>query len=137
MAIAHGEIGLVLKAAAFAAHKHRDQRRKDARATPYINHPIALAEVLHNDGGVSRKLPRQVDSLKLDSPATPPQFRTCPVLTCPVFRRSAGKARSRWTRFAAASVALLGPEALRHTLAGVTFRATNTQKSRQLYRLAH
>jgi guanosine-3',5'-bis(diphosphate) 3'-pyrophosphohydrolase len=46
------DLGLVLRAAAFAAHKHRDQRRKDARATPYINHPIALAEVLHTDGDV-------------------------------------------------------------------------------------
>jgi len=46
-------LGVVLRAAAFAAHKHRDQRRKDARATPYINHPIALAEVLHTDGGVT------------------------------------------------------------------------------------
>jgi len=33
-------------ALAFAAHKHRDQRRKDAGATPYINHPIALARIL-------------------------------------------------------------------------------------------
>lgn len=32
---------------------HKDQRRKDAKASPYINHPIALAEVLHTDGGVS------------------------------------------------------------------------------------
>jgi GTP diphosphokinase / guanosine-3',5'-bis(diphosphate) 3'-diphosphatase len=46
------ELGLVLRAAQFAAHKHKDQRRKDTRATPYINHPIALAEVLHTDGGV-------------------------------------------------------------------------------------
>ena len=46
------ELGLVLRAVQFAAHKHKDQRRKDARATPYINHPIALAEVLHTDGGV-------------------------------------------------------------------------------------
>lgn len=46
------DLGLVLRAAQFAAHKHRDQRRKDAKATPYINHPIALAEVLHTDGGV-------------------------------------------------------------------------------------
>jgi guanosine-3',5'-bis(diphosphate) 3'-pyrophosphohydrolase len=46
------DLGLVLRAAQFAAHKHRDQRRKDAKATPYINHPIALAEVLHSDGGV-------------------------------------------------------------------------------------
>ena len=46
------EIGLVLKAAAFAAHKHRDQRRKDAKATPYINHPLALAQALCEEGGV-------------------------------------------------------------------------------------
>ena len=43
----------VLKAAAFAAEKHRDQRRKDAEASPYINHPIALANVLVNEGGVT------------------------------------------------------------------------------------
>jgi guanosine-3',5'-bis(diphosphate) 3'-pyrophosphohydrolase len=46
------DVGLVLKAMAFAASKHRDQRRKDAKASPYINHPIALAEVLWYEGGV-------------------------------------------------------------------------------------
>lgn len=45
--------GLVLKALAFAAHKHRDQRRKDNNASPYINHPIALATVLCNEGGIT------------------------------------------------------------------------------------
>ena len=49
---ARSDLGLILKAAQFAAHKHRAQRRKDAEATPYVNHPIALAEVLHSDGGV-------------------------------------------------------------------------------------
>jgi GTP diphosphokinase / guanosine-3',5'-bis(diphosphate) 3'-diphosphatase len=48
-----GGFGLLLKALAFAAHKHRDQRRKDREASPYINHPIALANVLVNEGGVS------------------------------------------------------------------------------------
>jgi len=48
-----GELALLLKALAFAAHKHRDQRRKDAQASPYINHPIALADVLVNEGGVA------------------------------------------------------------------------------------
>ena len=43
---------LLLRALSFAAHKHRDQRRKDAEASPYINHPIALAEVLAGEGGV-------------------------------------------------------------------------------------
>lgn len=35
-----------LQALAFAARKHRDQRRKDRVASPYINHPIAVATVL-------------------------------------------------------------------------------------------
>jgi len=39
-------------AVAFAAEKHRTQRRKDAAASPYINHPIALAQVLSAEGGV-------------------------------------------------------------------------------------
>jgi guanosine-3',5'-bis(diphosphate) 3'-pyrophosphohydrolase len=43
-------VALVLRAAEFAAHKHRDQRRKDAAASPYINHPIALASVLKEVG---------------------------------------------------------------------------------------
>jgi guanosine-3',5'-bis(diphosphate) 3'-pyrophosphohydrolase len=36
---------LVLQAAAFAAEKHRKQRRKDIE-TPFINHPIQLAYIL-------------------------------------------------------------------------------------------
>ena len=48
-----GELALLLRALAFAAHKHRDQRRKDAEASPYINHPIALADVLVNEGGIT------------------------------------------------------------------------------------
>lgn len=45
-------LGRLVKAVAFAADKHRNQRRKDAEALPYINHPIALANVLANEGGV-------------------------------------------------------------------------------------
>jgi guanosine-3',5'-bis(diphosphate) 3'-pyrophosphohydrolase len=51
--IADGGLPLLLRALAFAAHKHRDQRRKDAEASPYINHPIALAEVLAREGGIT------------------------------------------------------------------------------------
>ncbi len=40
------------RALAFAADKHRSQRRKDPDATPYINHPIAVATVLAVEGGV-------------------------------------------------------------------------------------
>src|SRR5882724_10196949 len=47
-----GDITLVLRAAEFAAHKHRDQRRKDRAASPYINHPISLAYVLANEAGI-------------------------------------------------------------------------------------
>jgi GTP diphosphokinase / guanosine-3',5'-bis(diphosphate) 3'-diphosphatase len=45
-------ISIVLAATAFAARKHRDQRRKDADASPYINHPIALADTLANEAGI-------------------------------------------------------------------------------------
>jgi guanosine-3',5'-bis(diphosphate) 3'-pyrophosphohydrolase len=47
-----GIAGTFIKAVAFAAEKHRTQRRKDAEASPYINHPIALANVLANEGGI-------------------------------------------------------------------------------------
>lgn len=45
-------VAMILKAAQFAAEKHRDQRRKDVEASPYINHPLALAGVLAVEGGV-------------------------------------------------------------------------------------
>lgn len=50
---AHAEITLLMDALAFSAHKHRNQRRKDVDASPYINHPIALARVLAVEGGVT------------------------------------------------------------------------------------
>ena len=43
-------------AIAFAADRHRRQRRKDAEASPYINHPIALARVLTVEAGLSDPL---------------------------------------------------------------------------------
>lgn len=46
-------ISFVIRAAHFAADKHRDQRRKDVKATPYINHPLALAQILSEEGGVN------------------------------------------------------------------------------------
>ena len=45
-------LAALVQAMAFAADKHRNQRRKDAEASPYINHPIALVNVLANEGGV-------------------------------------------------------------------------------------
>ena len=44
---------LVLQALQFAALKHRDQRRKDEMASPYVNHLIAVANLLANVGDVT------------------------------------------------------------------------------------
>ncbi len=43
----------LLRTLHYAANMHRDQRRKNADASPYINHPIAVAELLTRQGGVS------------------------------------------------------------------------------------
>jgi guanosine-3',5'-bis(diphosphate) 3'-pyrophosphohydrolase len=43
-------ISRVLSAATFAAERHRDQRRKGKDASPYINHPLALASLLAERG---------------------------------------------------------------------------------------
>ena len=40
----------LLEAASFAADRHRDQRRKDVDATPYINHPLAVGRILAEAG---------------------------------------------------------------------------------------
>ena len=40
----------VLRAALFAARKHRSGKRKDADESPYINHPLAVAAVLAEHG---------------------------------------------------------------------------------------
>src|ERR671918_1115434 len=47
------DLRVILKALEFAARKHRDQRRKGAEGTPYINHPIALAHLLGNEAQIS------------------------------------------------------------------------------------
>ncbi|MGH8524409.1 MAG: HD domain-containing protein [Gammaproteobacteria bacterium] len=47
------EFAAILKALHFASIKHRDQRRKDVEASPYINHPIEVAELLARVGGVT------------------------------------------------------------------------------------
>ncbi len=43
----------LLDALHFAAGKHRGQRRKDSYASPYINHPIQVAELIARAGRVS------------------------------------------------------------------------------------
>ena len=47
---------VLIGALAFAADKHRNQRRKDAEASPYINHPITLAKILSIEAGVEDAL---------------------------------------------------------------------------------
>ena len=44
---------LILRAASFAADRHHDQRCKGVDDTPYINHPLTVAHVLCDEGGVT------------------------------------------------------------------------------------
>lgn len=44
---------LLLQAVDFAARKHRNQRRKDEEASPYINHPVAVALLIAEVGEVT------------------------------------------------------------------------------------
>jgi len=46
------DLFLLLKAIRFASLKHNNHRRKDADESPYINHPIAVAEMLWRVGKV-------------------------------------------------------------------------------------
>lgn len=50
------DFALVVDALSFAAHKHREQRRKDRDASPYINHPISLMRVLSLEAGIQDPL---------------------------------------------------------------------------------
>jgi len=43
---------LLMKALSFAARKHRTQLRKGAESTPYINHPIAVADLIVRTGKI-------------------------------------------------------------------------------------
>lgn len=45
-------VSLFLKALHFAADKHRDQKRKGVGASPYINHPIYVAQILADVAGI-------------------------------------------------------------------------------------
>lgn len=52
MTFSEKDFSLFLKALNFAAEKHRLQKRKDASRTPYFNHPLQVATVLYEVGGV-------------------------------------------------------------------------------------
>ncbi|MEW8315826.1 MAG: HD domain-containing protein [Candidatus Thiodiazotropha endolucinida] len=47
------ELRQLIKTLAFATQKHRHQRRKDIEASPYINHPITLVDILVNEGDIT------------------------------------------------------------------------------------
>ena len=72
-------VGLVLKACRFAAEKHSDQRRKDSKSSPYMNHPIQVAETLWTIGDV-RDLTLLVASILHDTvedtATSPEEIRT-------------------------------------------------------------
>ncbi|XP_052819618.1 guanosine-3',5'-bis(diphosphate) 3'-pyrophosphohydrolase MESH1-like [Mya arenaria] len=47
------DIAEVIRCTDFAAIKHKNQRRKDQDRTPYINHPIGVANILTHEAGVT------------------------------------------------------------------------------------
>ena len=46
-------IPALTEATMFAADRHRGQTRKDARQTPYINHPIMVVNLMASIGGIT------------------------------------------------------------------------------------
>ena len=53
MTLEADDLKKLMHALEFASRKHKDQRRKDVDASPYINHPISLANILCNEGHVT------------------------------------------------------------------------------------
>jgi GTP diphosphokinase / guanosine-3',5'-bis(diphosphate) 3'-diphosphatase len=51
--IAGSDLALVLRAASFSADRHRHQSRKGDDPPPYINHPLEVASMLANVGGIT------------------------------------------------------------------------------------
>ena len=47
------DLKLLARALAFASLKHKNHKRKDCDKTPYINHPIALMNLLVNGAGIT------------------------------------------------------------------------------------
>ncbi len=46
------DVNRILRAADFAAKKHKIQKRKGANAEPYINHPLEVARILAETGEI-------------------------------------------------------------------------------------
>lgn len=71
--------GLLLKALRFASQKHSDQRRKNAKASPYINHPIQVAQILWDVAGARDEtllIAAILHDTIEDTDATPDQIKT-------------------------------------------------------------
>lgn len=51
--MAESTIKSLMEAFDFAAIKHKDQRRKDPCETPYINHPIGVANIISKEAGIT------------------------------------------------------------------------------------
>ncbi|TAK52250.1 MAG: hypothetical protein EPO25_14115 [Gammaproteobacteria bacterium] len=70
------DLGLVIRAAHFAAHKHKDQRRKDAKASPPAGWSLARRQqyfdwakaVVDQARGVNPQLERVFDRLYRQRP---------------------------------------------------------------------
>jgi guanosine-3',5'-bis(diphosphate) 3'-pyrophosphohydrolase len=60
------DLGRLLSAVRFSASKHQHQRRKDEAASPYINHPVEVAGLLWQVGGVG-EIPILVAALLHDT----------------------------------------------------------------------
>ncbi|TKR96578.1 hypothetical protein L596_010579 [Steinernema carpocapsae] len=48
-----GDLKLIIKASDYAARRHRNQKRKDHNGTPYINHPLGVAQILSEEAKVT------------------------------------------------------------------------------------
>jgi len=52
MTYSEQDISSILTALRLSADKHRNQRREDVESTPYVNHPIEVADLLWRIGNV-------------------------------------------------------------------------------------
>ena len=66
MTFSEDDLSLIFEATHFAAEKHQNQRRRNKEASPYINHPIAVAEILWRVGQV-RDIPVLVAAILHDT----------------------------------------------------------------------
>lgn len=51
-AISESDLAVLMEAMCFSSEKHKEQRRKNPKQHPYINHPIRVARLLAVDAGI-------------------------------------------------------------------------------------